>query len=218
MRVLVVEDNADLADTLVTGLAADGFATSHAQDGNAALRAAAEADFEVILLDRDLPGLSGDAVCRALRAAGIGSGIIMVTASGSLSDRVEGLDLGADDYLPKPFAYVELVARIRALGRRSTAARGPLLQRGDVALDSVKRMAERRGERLFLTPKEFAVLETLLAADGGFVSTSELLDEVWDGHDECGSAVVKVTIHGLRRKLGDPPAIHTAVGHGYRLD
>lgn len=218
MRVLLAEDEPDLALSLAEGLTADGFVVEVAHDGAAALAAVAAARPDVILLDRDLPVLSGDAVCRALVASGNPARILMLTAAATVNDRVTGLDLGADDYLVKPFAYVELLARLRALGRRGGAGRqGPVLERSGIRLDTVRRCAERDGRPLRTTPKEMSVLEVLLTADGGYVSADELLDEVWEGRFDRDRAVVKVVVHGLRSKLGLPPVIETAAGHGYRI-
>lgn len=217
MRVLVVEDEADLAATLTQGLRGEGWKADAVGDGAAALSFLAAHDVDVVVLDRDLPVLHGDAVCRALTAADHPARILMLTASGSLSDRVTGLDLGADDYLAKPFAYVELLARIRALSRRGGAGPGRILERGGIRVDTDRRIAERDGRPLPLTPKEFAVLEVLLAADGGVVSPTELLDEVWEEPDERTRGVVKVVVFSLRRKLGNPQVISTQAGFGYRI-
>lgn len=218
MRLLLVEDEADLADTLADGLRREGYLVDVARDGAHALTAAASADVDVIVLDRDLPVLSGDAVCRTLVAQEYPARILMLTAAGSLNDRVEGLDLGADDYLAKPFAYVELLARIRALGRRSPSGRSnAVLEFAGVRLDVHRRVAERDGTPIRLTLKEFGVLETLLAAEGGFVSSDDLLDEVWDEPRERTRGVVKIVVHTLRRKLGEPAVIESAAGHGYRM-
>lgn len=218
MRVLLVEDEADLADMLADGLRREGFLVDVARDGSSALSAAASADIDVIVLDRDLPVLNGDAVCRTLVAQQYPARILMLTAAGTLSDRVEGLDLGADDYLAKPFAYVELLARIRALCRRTvTEGSRAVLEFAGVRLDAVRRVAEREGAPLRLTLKEFGVLETLLAAEGGYVSSDDLLDEVWDEPLERSRGVVKIAVHTLRRKLGAPDVIQSAAGHGYRM-
>lgn len=218
MRLLLVEDEADLADTLADGLRREGYLVDVARDGAHALSAAASADVDVIVLDRDLPVLSGDAVCRTLVAQEYPARILMLTAAGTLNDRVEGLDLGADDYLAKPFAYVELLARIRALGRRGQSARASaVLEHAGVRLDVVRRIVERDGVPIRLTLKEFGVLETLLAAEGGYVSADDLLDEVWDEPLERTRGVVKIVVHTLRRKLGSPEVIRSAAGHGYRV-
>ncbi|WP_435748656.1 response regulator transcription factor [Microbacterium sp. PMB16] len=218
MRLLLVEDEADLADTLADGLRREGYLVDVARDGAQALTAAAAADVDVIVLDRDLPVLHGDAVCRTLVAQQYAARILMLTAAGTLNDRVEGLDLGADDYLAKPFAYVELLARIRALGRRSLSPRSNAVREfAGVRLDVARRVAERDGMPIHLTLKEFGVLETLLAAEGGYVSADDLLDEVWDEPLERTRGVVKIVVHTLRRKLGAPAVIQSAAGHGYRM-
>ncbi|GIG24984.1 response regulator transcription factor [Cellulomonas denverensis] len=217
MRVLLVEDEVDLAQSLAAGLSADGFTVEVAHDGAAGLAAVAAGQPEVLILDRDLPVISGDAVCQALVAAGSPTRILMLTAASSLDDRVNGLDLGADDYLAKPFAYVELVARIRALGRRAAAGEEPVLERGDLRLDSARRVVERAGRPVRLTPTQFAVLEVLLLANGGYVSVDELLEVVWDGRQDRDRSVVKMAVHGLRNRLGSPPLIETGPRHGYRI-
>ena len=218
MRLLLVEDEADLADTLADGLRREGYLVDVARDGSSALSAAASSDIDVIVLDRDLPVLNGDAVCRTLVAQQYPARILMLTAAGTLNDRVEGLDLGADDYLAKPFAYVELLARIRALGRRSNSARpNAVLEFAGVRLDVMRRVVERDGVPMRLTLKEFGVLEALLAAEGGYVSSDDLLDDVWDEPLERTRGVVKIVVHTLRRKLGAPAVIQSAAGHGYRM-
>jgi DNA-binding response OmpR family regulator len=218
MRLLVVEDERDLADGLADGLRREGYVVHVAYDGNAALARVAAVDVDLMVLDRDLPALSGDAVCRILRQQGHPVRILMLTAAGTLDDRVTGLDLGADDYLAKPFAYVELLARLRALGRRTPRGSGTVLEAAGVRIDVVRRTVERDGRPLRLTPKEYGVLETLLAARGGWVSADELLDEVWTHPDERGRGVVKAAAHTLRRKLGPPDPIDSAVGRGYRIE
>ncbi|WP_407358864.1 response regulator transcription factor [Microbacterium sp. LTA6] len=218
MRLLLVEDEADLADTLADGLRREGYLVDVARDGSSALSAAASSDIDVIVLDRDLPVLNGDAVCRTLVAQQYPARILMLTAAGTLNDRVEGLDLGADDYLAKPFAYVELLARIRALSRRSNSARpNAVLEFAGVRLDVMRRVVERDGVPIRLTLKEFGVLEALLAAEGGYVSSDDLLDDVWDEPLERTRGVVKIVVHTLRRKLGAPAVIQSAAGHGYRM-
>ncbi len=217
MRVLIVEDEEDLADMIADGLRADGMTPDIALDGARALEMTAAADYDILILDRDLPMIHGDAVCRSLNIAGYPARILMLTAAGALEDIVEGLGHGADDYLAKPFSYLELVARLRALGRRGAAGAPIVFERRGVRLDTVRRLAERDGRLLRLTAKELAVLEALLAADGGLVSTAELIDIVWDGEVDSSSSVPKVTIHQLRRKLGNPPLIETSQGLGYRI-
>lgn len=218
MRLLIVEDEADLADTLADGLRREGYLVDIARDGASALVAAASADVDIVVLDRDLPVLNGDAVCRTLVSQKYPARILMLTAAGTLNDRVEGLDLGADDYLAKPFAYVELLARLRALTRRGQSARtSAVLEFAGVRLDIVRRIVERDGAPIRLTLKEFGVLETLLAAEGGYVSADDLLDEVWDEPRERTRGVVKIVVHTLRRKLGAPEIIESAAGHGYRM-
>jgi DNA-binding response OmpR family regulator len=217
MRVLVVEDHKELAATVAVGLRREGMAVDIVFDGHEALRRAARAAYDVIVLDRDLPKLHGDDVCRALVARGAQSRVLMLTAADTIESRVDGLGLGADDYLPKPFAFAELVARIRALARRSRPALPPVLTSGDIRLDTVQRVATRAGRRLHLSPKELAVLELLLAADGAPVSTKELLRRGWDEYVDPDGKVVKVTISRLRGKLGDPPAIETVARAGYRI-
>jgi DNA-binding response OmpR family regulator len=217
MRVLVVEDHKELAATIAVGLRREGMAVDIAHDGQAALRHTTRDTYDVVLLDRDLPKTHGDEVCRALVASGSRARILMLTAADTIESRVDGLGLGADDYLPKPFAFAELVARVRALARRSRPALTPVLTGADIRLDTVQRVASRAGRRLDLSPKELAVLEVLLAADGAPVSTRELRDQAWDEYVDAFSDVVKVTISRLRRKLGEPQAIETVPNAGYRL-
>jgi DNA-binding response OmpR family regulator len=217
MRVLVVEDHKELAATIAVGLRREGMAVDIAFDGEDALGHAAGDSYDVILLDRDLPKIHGDDVCRALVARGSRSRVLMLTAAGTIEDRVDGLGFGADDYLPKPFAFAELVARIRALARRDQTERAPILARGDLRLDTVQRTATRAGRRLELSGKELAVLELLLTAGGAPVTTRELLARGWDEYVDPDGKVVKVTISRLRRKLGDPPLIETVARTGYRI-
>jgi DNA-binding response OmpR family regulator len=217
MRVLVVEDHFELAQTLAHGLRGEGMAVDVAGDGAAALRQTAVHDYEVIVLDRDLPRVHGDDVCRSLIASGSHARVLMLTASATIEDRVDGLSLGADDYLSKPFAFAELVARVRALARRSQRPLPPLLVRGELRLDTAQRVARRDGRRLELSPKELAVLEVLLAADGAVVSAEQLLERAWDEQADPFSNAVKVTISRLRRKLGAPPVIETVPHGGYRI-
>jgi len=217
MRVLVVEDHARLADSVARVLRREGMAVDVAYDGSVALDRTAEAEYDVVVLDRDLPGVPGDEVCRRLMAEPVRTRVLMLTAAGSIDDRVEGLTLGADDYLPKPFAYPELVARIRALGRRTQTALPPVLARGDLTLDPAQRVATRNGARLPLNPKELAVLEYLLAAQGRVVSAEELLERVWDSEADPFTTTVKATVNRLRAKLGEPPVIETVPRAGYRI-
>ena len=217
MRVLVAEDHAKLAQTVAVGLRREGMAVDIALDGQQALDDARITSYDVIVLDRDLPALHGDEVCRQLIAGGCRSRILMLTAAATIEDRVDGLGLGADDYLPKPFAFAELVARIRALARRSRPALPPLLVCGDLRLDPGQRVATRAGRRLALTPKEFAVLQLLLEAQGAVVPAEELLEKAWDEMADPFTTTVKATIHRLRAKLGDPPVIRTVAQAGYRI-
>jgi DNA-binding response OmpR family regulator len=217
MRVLVVEDHRELAATIAVGLRREGMAVDIVFDGEEALGHTARDSYDVIVLDRDLPKIHGDDVCRALVARGSRSRVLMLTAADTIESRVDGLGLGADDYLPKPFAFAELVARIRALARRSVAALPPVLSRADIRLDTVQRVASRAGRRLDLSPKELTILELLLAADGAPVSTAELLKRGWDEYVDPDGKVVKVTISRLRRKLGEPSAIETVPHLGYRV-
>src|SRR2546430_282810 len=209
MRVLVAEDHKELAATIAVGLRREGMAVDIVFDGRDALRSSSRDDYDVVVLDRDLPDVHGDDVCRALVADGVRSRVLMLTAADTIEHRVDGLGLGADDYLPKPFAFAELVARIRALARRSHPAAPPVLTRGDIRLDSTQRVATRDGRRLELSPKEFAVLELLLVADGAPLSAKDLLNGAWDEYVDSFSDVVKVTISRLRRKIGEPPVIET---------
>jgi DNA-binding response OmpR family regulator len=217
MRVLVAEDHPKLAETVAAGLRREGMAVDIAPDGQHALDQARVTGYDVIVLDRDLPKVHGDEVCRQLVADGCESRILMLTAAGAIEDRVGGLGLGADDYLPKPFAFAELVARIRALGRRSRPPLPPLLARGDLRLDPAQQVATRAGRRLALTPKEFAVLQLLLEAQGAVVSAEQLLEKAWDEMADPFTTTVKATVHRLRAKLGDPPVIHTVAQVGYRI-
>lgn len=217
MRVLIVEDHRELAETVGAGLRQDGMAVDLAHDGPGALDLTAVYEYDVVVLDRDLPGLHGDDVCRALVAGGVRSRVLMLTASATIEDRVDGLGIGADDYLPKPFAFAELIARVRALARRAQPAVPPVLTHGDLSLDSTRRIARRGGRRLELSPKELAVLELLLAAQGGVVSAEQLLERAWDQAADPFTNTVKVTVSRLRRKLGEPPVIETVPHAGYRI-
>jgi len=214
---LVVEDHRTLNALIAAGLRREALAVDAVLDGRAALEQLAATRYDVVVLDRDLPGVHGDEVCRRIVAAGADTRVLMLTAAGTVRDRVEGLGLGADDYLPKPFDFAELVARVRALGRRSTPALPPILDNGDLTVDPNRRVASRAGRRLDLSPKEFAVLEYLLGAAGRVVSAEELLDRVWDDAADPFTTTVKTTIGRLRAKLGQPPAIHTVREGGYRI-
>ena len=217
MRVLVAEDHRKLAETVAAGLRREGMAVDIALDGQQALDRAGVTGYDVIVLDRDLPAVHGDRVCAVLVAGGCVSRILMLTAAGTIEDRVDGLDLGADDYLSKPFAFAELVARIRALARRSGPPRPPLLSRGDLQVDPARRIATRAGRPLALTQKEFAVLQLLLEAQGAVVPAEQLLERGWDEMADPFTTTVKATIHRLRAKLGDPPVIDTVAQAGYRI-
>jgi DNA-binding response OmpR family regulator len=216
VRVLVVEDEHNLADAIVRGLRRHGMAVDVAYDGASGHEMAFVTRYDVVVLDRDLPGVHGDEICADLVASGALTRVLMLTASGTVADRVEGLGLGADDYLPKPFAFDELVARVQALGRRATPAAPPVLTFGDLVLDQAKRVATRGGQPLDLTRKEFGLLEELLKAGGAVVSSEELLERVWDANADPFTTTVRVTMMTLRKKLGDPPLIETVVGAGYR--
>ena len=217
MRVLVAEDFEILARSIGTGLRREGMAVDVVLDGDDALEHLAVTRYDVVVLDRDLPGVHGDEVCRRIAADGAGSRVLMLTAASTIRDRVEGLGLGADDYLPKPFDFAELVARVRALARRSAPAAPPVLLAGDLSLDPGRKVAQRGGRRLDLSPKEFAVLECLLAADGRVVSAEELLERVWDEMADPFTTAVKSTIRRLRARLGDPPVVETVREGGYRI-
>jgi len=216
VRVLIVEDEERLAETIARGLRREGMAVDVAFDGGEGLKKLAVNQYDAVVLDRNLPCVHGDEVCRRLAAEPERPGILMLTAAGGLDERVDGLNLGADDYLPKPFAFVELVARLRALSRRSGRALPPVLSRGDLELDPTSHSVRRGGHLVELTRKEFAILEVLLAADG-VVSTEELLERAWDENVNPFTNSVRVAIMTLRRKLGDPQPIETVTGVGYRL-
>ncbi|MFE9691182.1 response regulator transcription factor [Micromonospora sp. NPDC005806] len=217
MRVLVVEDERNLADAIARGLRKRGMAVDVAYDGDAGHEAAFVTRYDVVILDRDLPGVPGDRICADLAASGTLTRVLMLTASGTVADRVEGLQLGADDYLPKPFAFDELVARVQALGRRATPAAPPVLGVADLVLDPARRVVTRGGAPVDLTNKEFGVLAELLKARGAVVSSEELLERVWDANTDPFTTIVRVTVMTLRKKLGDPPLIETVVGAGYRM-
>jgi DNA-binding response OmpR family regulator len=218
MRVLVVEDHEELAETIARVLRREGMAVDVILDGRQALAQAEINSYDVVVLDRDLPGLHGDDVCRSLVAEGSECRVLMLTAAGTVEERVDGLGLGADDYLPKPFAFAELIARIRALCRRSGPPLPTSFVVGDLRVDPASRVAVRAGQRLALSPKELAVLEYLLAAQGRTVSSEELLERVWDQHADPFTTTVKVTIRRLRTKLGDPPLVETVPQGGYRIE
>ena len=217
MRVLVVEDEVVLADVVARGLRQAGLAVDIACDGEEALQKAVATPYEVVVLDRGLPGIHGDDVCRELLASVPAPRILMLTAAGNVDARIEGLAIGADDYLPKPFVMAELVARIRALGRRPAAATPPILVAGGLVVDPARREATREGRVLPLTRKEFGVLEVLVAAAGRVVSAEELLERVWDEEADPFTNAVRITVMTLRRKLGEPLLIETVIGVGYRL-
>jgi DNA-binding response OmpR family regulator len=216
MRVLVAEDLEDLAMAIATGLRREGMAVDVVLDGTDALEHLAVNRYDIVVLDRDLPGTHGDEICRQLAAEPSHSRVLMLTAASTIRERVDGLGLGADDYLPKPFDFAELVARIRALGRRPAQSLPPTLERGDVTLDPSRRTAFRAGRRLDLSPKEFALLECLLSAGDRVVSAEELLERVWDEAADPFTTTVKTTIRRLRAKLGEPPFIHTVREGGYQ--
>lgn len=213
----MVEDDAPLANVVARGLRQAGLAVDVASDGEEALAKAEVTPYDVVVLDRDLPGIHGDDVCRALLRTSPTPRIIMLTAAGNVDARVEGLAIGADDYLPKPFAMAELIARIRALGRRPDAATPPVLIVGDLVLDPSRRTATRAGRLLALTRKEFGVLEVLASKPGAVVSAEELLERVWDEAVDPFTNAVRITVMTLRRKLGEPPLVDTVIGVGYRL-
>src|SRR5579859_3433753 len=217
MRLLVVEDHEVLATAIVAGLRREGMAVDLARHGQEALDRLTGTRYDVVVLDRDLPVIHGDEVCRRVVAGDSGSRVLMLTAASTVRDKVDGLGLGADDYLAKPFDFAELIARVRALARRSAAPLPPVLECGDISLDPSRRVAFRAGRRLDLSPKEFAVLECLLASAGRVVSAEELLERAWDEAADPFTTAVKTTIRRLRAKLGDPPVIHTVREGGYRI-
>jgi DNA-binding response OmpR family regulator len=217
MRVLIVEDFPILARTIGTGLRREGMAVDVVLDGADALERLAVTRYDVVVLDRDVPRVHGDQVCRWVVDHQPTSRVLMLTAARTVRDRVAGLDLGADDYLPKPFDFAELVARVRALGRRRAETVPPVLRGADICLDPSRRVASRAGRPLELSPKEFAVLECLLAAGGRLVSAEELLERVWDEAADPFTTAVKTTIRRLRGKLGDPPVVNTVREGGYRI-
>jgi DNA-binding response OmpR family regulator len=217
MRILIAEDERILADAVAEWLRREAFAVDIAYDGDAALERLGVNDYDVVVLDRDLPIVPGDDVCRAIVDSGLPTRVLMLTASASVRERVAGLSLGADDYLTKPFAFVELSARVHALLRRTRPAAPPVLVRGGITLDPARREVFRDGRPVPLARKEFAVLAELMRADGAVVSAEDLLDRAWDEHVDPFTNVVRVTVMKLRRKLGEPPVIETVSGVGYRL-
>ncbi|MFI0350434.1 response regulator transcription factor [Actinomadura sp. 9N407] len=217
MRILVAEDERMLADTIAEGLRADALAVDVVYDGDAALERLGVNDYDVLVLDRDLPVVHGDDVCRAVVESGAPVRVLMLTAAGTVPARVDGLRLGADDYLTKPFAFEELVARIHALGRRARPADPPLLERSGIRLDPARREVYRDDRYVRLARKEFGLLAELLRAGGTVVPAERLLEKVWDEHTDPFTNTVRVTLMKLRRKLGDPPVIETVPGVGYRI-
>ena len=217
MRALVVEDEPLMADSVAEWLRREALAVDVAYDGPAALERLWTNQYDVLVLDRDLPGVPGDEVCRTVIDSGAPTRILMLTAAASVHDRVAGLGLGADDYLPKPFAFVELSARVHALGRRTRPADPPVLSRAGIRLDPARREVYRGDHYIPLSRKEFAVLAELLRADGAVVSAEDLLERAWDENIDPFTNVVRVTMMKLRRKLGDPPVVETVPGVGYRL-
>lgn len=217
MRVLVVEDEPFLAELVADGLRRHAMAVDVAHDGSQALSMLGAGAYDVVVLDRDLPGVHGDDVCREVVRHHRITRVLMLTAFGDLQDRVAGLRLGADDYLPKPFHYDELIARVLSLGRRAVLALPPVIERGGLTLDTARRQASRDGQYLHLARKEFAVLETLMRAEGAVVSMDDLIDQVWEGDLGYHTNTVRVTMSKLRGKLGDPPVIETVSGAGYRV-
>jgi DNA-binding response OmpR family regulator len=217
MRVMVVEDHRMLADAIAEGLRRESMAVDVAYDGQGALDRLAVNAYDVVVLDRDLPRVSGDEVCAALAASAEHARVLMLTAAGSVRDRVAGLNLGADDYLPKPFDFTELVARVRALGRRAQGARSPVLSRAGITLDPSRFEVRRDGQVINLSRKEFAVLAELLRADGAVVSAEQLLDRAWDEHVNPFTNVIRVVMMSLRRKLGEPAVVRTVHGVGYQV-
>ncbi|MEW2355478.1 response regulator transcription factor [Spirillospora sp. NPDC029432] len=217
MRVLVVEDEPLLADAIAEWLRAEAHAVDVAYDGGAAQERLAVNDYDIVVLDRDLPVVHGDDVCRGIAAAGLPARVLMLTAAAEITDRVDGLGLGADDYLTKPFAFPELAARVLALGRRSRPAAPPVLRRAGITLDPARREVFRDGRYVPLPKQQFAVLNELLRADGAVVSAEQLLEKAWDEHADPFTGAVRLTILKLRRKLGDPPVVETVTGVGYRI-
>lgn len=217
MRLLVVEDEPRLADAVAEWLRDDSHAVDVVHDGAAALERLGINEYDVVILDRDIPVVHGDEVCRSIVASDSSTRVLMLTAAAEIADRVAGLSIGADDYLAKPFAFPELAARVQALGRRSRPAAPPILQRGEVTLDPARRQVFRAGRYVPLSKKEFAVLTELLRADGATVSAEHLLEKAWDENADPFTGAVRLTIHKLRRKLGEPSLVDTITGVGYRI-
>lgn len=217
MRVLVAEDERMLANLVAEGLRKQGLAVDVAFDGGQASELLAANEYDVLVLDRDLPEIHGDVICREQAQSGARTRILLLTAAASVPERVAGLSLGADDYLPKPFDFSELVARVRALGRRSQLALPPILTRAGIVLDVAQRQGSRDGRALALSAKELAVLEVLMRANGAVVSAEALLDSAWDEQIDPFTTVVRVIMSRLRAKLGSPPCIQTIPGVGYKL-
>jgi DNA-binding response OmpR family regulator len=217
MRVLLVEDEEFLAEMIADGLRRDALAVDVAADGLTALRKLRFGEYDVVVLDRDLPGLHGDEVCRRVVSQRLLTRVLMLTASATVRDRVAGLGLGADDYLTKPFAYDELLARVLALGRRTRPALPPVIERAGLVLDTARRQASRDGRYLALSRKEFAVLEALLRAEGAVLSGDDLIEQVWEEDTSYRTNAVRVTLSKLRAKLGEPPVVETVPGAGYRI-
>ncbi len=217
MRILVVEDERLLAEAIAEWLRGDAHAVDLALDGDAALERLAVNDYDVVVLDRDLPKVHGDDVCRAMVGSDTTARILMLTAAAEVGDRVAGLSLGADDYLPKPFAFVELAARVQALGRRARPALPPVLRRAGILLDTARRQVFRDDRYVPLSKKEFGVLAELMRSEGAVVSAEQLLEKVWDENADPFTSAVRLTVLKLRRKLGDPPVIETLAGEGYRI-
>jgi DNA-binding response OmpR family regulator len=217
MRVLVVEDETLLADAIAEWLRREAFAVDVVYDGGAAVERVGVHEYDVVVLDRDLPVLHGDEVCKAIVGGGGETRVLMLTAAAAVRDRVAGLSLGADDYLPKPFAFVELSARVHALLRRARPASPPVLGRAGITLDPARREVFRDGRYVALSRKEFAVLAELLRAEGAVVSAEHLLEKAWDEHADPFTGVVRLTVLKVRRKLGPPPVIQTVSGVGYQI-
>jgi len=217
MRVLIVDDEEDLADALRIALGRAAIAADVAYDGEEALERLALNDYDSIVLDRDLPGVSGDEVCRAIVDRQLAAKVLMLTAARRMDQKVAGLELGADDYITKPFDIPELIARLHALARRPGQGAPPTLVAGDVELDPFRVEVRRAGRRIPVTRKEFAVLRELMAARGGVVSAEQLLEKAWDENANPFTNSIRVTVSSLRKKLGEPTVIRTEPGHGYRI-